>query len=192
MFLAFQKSDEPSQSLLMQIASDAARDQLQVCDAMKRIPEIHKSAIPDLVLKALVTCIATVRKSNRRCLCPKAVGSDYCAAHKSAIELSNRGKDADAVFLEPKADRVQRVNSEVSLQGPFVTIHHLLENIRDALRDTLPQQENFRKWRIKCIEDAFLCERNEPFPLGLIVRRFFPGHGKCGILLSTLQKTISI
>lgn len=172
-----QKRDDKSSSRLLLIALDAAKDQLHVRDAMTRVPDLHACAIPEFVVNALVTCIGTVNRSNRRCLLPKLRDSDYCSAHQSAIGFySEQGKE-EPVDMETKVTNIEESSGNDTVIGPFISIDLLLKNVRHTLRETLPLQENSRKWRIKCIEDAFLCERNEPFPLGLIVRRFFPGHG---------------
>jgi len=167
----------------MQIASDAAKDQLYIQDAMARISAIHACAIPETVMKCLVTCIATVNKTNRRCLLPKKKNSDYCNTHQDAIQLSI----SSANNVKPVAEKVPGDTEELcdddedngmNPRGPFISIDELIQNVRHSLRETLATQENTRNWRIKCIEDAFLCERNQPYPLGMLVRRYFPGHGK--------------
>ena len=170
----FQKNDESPQSVLMKIASDASKGQLQVHDALNAVPDIHKCAIPEVVLRSLVTCIAYVKRNNRRCLCPKVAGSDYCSSHQSAIKV---GINSDTLSSGAYIKKCAKKKSDAKQQGAFTSINQLIANIRCALRDTVSEQKNYRNWRIKCIEDAFVCERNEPFPLGLIVRRFFPGHG---------------
>lgn len=166
-------------SILLEIAYAASKDAMTVADAMKEIPDLHKPAIPIGVMNSLVTCIAVVSRTNRRCQNAKVHNTDYCASHRNAIVISPRhdnlkvgttNDDSRHVGNGLKRTKEPRVET-------FVSIDTLVNNIRMHLKGTLQNQENTKKWEIQCIEDAFLCERNEPFPLGLKVRRYFPGHG---------------
>lgn len=146
-------------------------------DAVARVPEIHRFAIPDTVMNSLVTCIATVKRTKCRCLCPKVSGTDYCSAHQSAIKMVSEENNTENNRADRESLERENKSSTNALKSPFISINALINNIRTTIKDTHSKQKNFRKWRINCIEDAFLCERNDPFPLGLVVRRFFPGHG---------------
>jgi hypothetical protein len=170
------KTEDALLSPLLQIAAEAAKDQLYLQDAVKKIPALHSCAIPDIVMRYLVTCIATTSSSKRRCLLPKHGHSNYCALHQDVISLNN-DKVSDEVQCQ--TDNVaNEFMKELDAANPFVSVDCLIDNIRSRLLSVRNTQENTRNWEIKCIEDAFLCERNEPYPLGLVVRRYFPGHGK--------------
>ena len=180
----------------MQIASDAAKDQLYIQDAMARISAIHACAIPETVMKGLVTCIATVNKTNRRCLLPKKYNSDYCNAHQDAIQLSISSANNVKLVAEKLPGDTEELcgdgeDDDINPRSPFLSIDELIQNVRHTLRETLATQENTRNWRIKCIEDAFLCERNQPYPVGMLVRRYFPGHGyHDGFVTSVKRKEV--
>lgn len=154
---------------------------------MERIPKLHSRAIPIGVMRYLVTCIATASRSHRRCLLPKYRDSDYCCLHQKPIELYSikQSKAATDNINHTLCTSIPRVDN--TIHEPFMSIDRLLNNLRSSLSKTLPFQENTRNWRVQCIEDAFLCERNEPFPLGLNIRRYFPGHGESPSLYYILR-----
>lgn len=183
------KTDDAILSPLLQIAAEAAKEQLHLQDAVERIPDLHSCAIPDIVMRYLVTCIAIASSSKRRCLLPKLENSDYCTLHQDVISLNN---DKVSDEIENQSDDVAKEYlKEKEAPNPFVSVDCLMNDIRSRLRNALNTQENARNWEIKCIEDAFLCERNEPYPLGLMVRRYFPGHGfHDGYIFSVAQKQV--
>ncbi len=168
-----------------------AKDALTVEDAMNKIPDIHKSAIPAGVMRSLVTCIAIVPKTSCRCQNPKLHNSDYCSSHRKAIALATESTEpqlsANKADLEEK--KIKSSTGEQRTET-FLPIDRLVQNIRSKLRETRCNQENARGWEIQSIEDAFLCEQNEPFPLGLKVRRYFPGHGEFFFLRISLFHSI--
>lgn len=172
------KKSDARESLLLEVAYGVAKDSLTVEDAMEKVPNFHKPAIPAGVMRSLVTCIAVVPKTNRRCQNPKLHNCDFCSSHRKAIALAAESKEPQSHKnrFDPEVKK-KKQGLEEQRSETFLPIDRLLHNIRSKLRETRFNQENARGWEIQCIEDAFLCERNEPFPLGLKVRRYFPGHG---------------
>lgn len=116
-------------------------------------------------MKSLVTCIATAGSTHERCRLQKREGSDYCNVHQDAIHVKD-------VYMDESQEEKKSDDQPCEESGsPFMSLSKLVERIRQSCRNILPYQENARNWTLFSIEDAFLCERNEPYPLGLIVRR---------------------
>jgi hypothetical protein len=171
---------------LFKIASDASKNALHVSEAMSKIPSIHKPAIPISVMNALVTCIATVSKDNRRCLRPKVAGSDYCSVHNDpcAIALIDNQQKNNISCKRKERDIDNQESPKRKKRKQFKSIACLMDDVSNFFRRMSPHVKNLLRWDIQCTEDLFCSERNMPFALGLQVRRYFPGYGKlCVILL---------
>lgn len=120
-------------------------------------------------MKSLVTCCALTTKEKVRCRRQKPTGSDYCSNHQvsfTCIEIN----PAISQTIEPYKEEDEHIS-------PFISIDELVSNIRKSLRCLLSTRSNPRQWQNQCLEDIFISERNEPFPLGLNVRRYFSGYG---------------
>ena len=169
--LLLQRNEYSSSSPLLRLAFELAKDENHVESAIQNIPIEHACAIPGVIMKALVTCIEVVKKTKQRCRCPKVPGSDYCSSHQKSFNISTR--------IEPQEENnvpIDNVDKSETC-SPFVSVEDVRTDAKRALRRLFPKQSNPRDWQIKCIEDAFICERNEPFPLGMNVRRYFAGYG---------------
>lgn len=158
-------------SPLLLLAFEFSKDEEQVEDAIRNIPIEHKCAIPEVIMKSLVTCVAVAKQTKCRCRCPKLPGSDFCANHQQTLHISSE--------LGTKEEKPESIEFDEQNEGcnPFVGVEYVRTDLKSALRELFPKRDNPRDWQIKCIEDVFICERNEPFPLGLCVRRYFAGYG---------------
>lgn len=162
---------------MLKIASDAATSSVSEDEAMKKIHPLHTLAMPVGIMSTLVTCTASISKDkNRRCLRARIPGSDYCTFHKNPFSISKTGcveipssKAKDDNGNSPQKHKNARI---------FKTVAQLKDDVRDFFKKISPNASNNLKWDIQCIEDAYLSERNVPFALGLLVRRYFPGYGK--------------
>ena len=166
-----QKNELAESSILLQLASEAATTSITVEEAMNKIPPLHSSAIPIGVMSTLVTCIATISKNkNRRCLRAKMPGSNYCTIHKNPFPSKN---ECVIVPTSKSPSPSKRKRTRV-----FKSVAQIKKDVQKFFSEISPTVYNGLKWNIQSIEDAFLAERNNPFALGLHVRRYFPGYGK--------------
>lgn len=149
---------------------------------MSKILPLHLPAIPVGVMNALVTCIATISKDNRRCLRPKVHGSDYCSTHhdvvSSAYNKQKNVKDGSAPKRKYRSNENEDIARQCKKGKPiFKSIASLKDDVSIFFRKMSPFVKNLLKWNIQSIEDTLCSERNMPFALGLQVRRYFPGYG---------------
>uniref|UniRef100_A0A7S4SER4 Uncharacterized protein n=2 Tax=Ditylum brightwellii TaxID=49249 RepID=A0A7S4SER4_9STRA len=197
-----QRRKQSVSSALLKIAEKAAREARTTSECIQFIPFEHRPAIPESVIASLITCIFIIGKrttNQRRCLRPKAQGVDYCAFHCDPLLLtpcitkeesveeralddqnplnmndvssSNVLSSPDHSKIPPKERSTKSSNSEKGV----LTIMSSLPKFLSQRLDT--SHSNILNWKVNCIEDAILCEENNPFPLGLLVRRFFPRYG---------------
>ncbi len=172
------KNDLAELSILLEIASSAAKTSVNVDEAIGKIPRIHTSAIPDGIMASLVTCIATISKDkSRRCLRAKVKGSDYCTIHKNPYNSISKN-ECIVVSSSKSSVHFEKGLAQRKQGKTFKSLSQLKVDAHDFFRKVSPHANNDLKWNIQCIEDAFLSERNVPFALGLHIRRFFPGYGK--------------
>ena len=103
----------------------------------------------------------------------KAKNGQNCVDHEllpeSAI-LSDARCYADALKQEQ-----QECSSTTSTNKNKNTPCH--EQLADDLQRTDALLTSAKMWHIESIEDAIFCAENDPFPLGMHVRRFFPHWG---------------
>uniref|UniRef100_A0A7R9VLI6 Histone-lysine N-methyltransferase n=2 Tax=Pseudictyota dubia TaxID=2749911 RepID=A0A7R9VLI6_9STRA len=186
-------------SALLEIALDAAQGAQTTEEGMASIPYEHKPSIPESVLASLVTCVAMAgRKPNqRRCLKSRLPGMDYCATHCEPMALPSKGVEGKQMDddVKPMASPLlheitePRASMELAVGSSHSALHasSSIEN-RGAITiiDNTPMffsvagaksLVNRTNWCVQSIEDAILCQETRPFPLGLSVRRFFPGYG---------------
>lgn len=153
-------------STLLKIAREAARDARSVEDALSLVPVEHVPAIPEEIMNSLVTCIAET-KGRRRCLRPKLPGLDYCTIHC-----------APALLTGKKNTVQEKVDVDRSVEEQKRKISTIKDEVFTFLRTEISSHQiNSRSWNVRCIEDSMLCQNQAPFPLGLRVRKFFPGYG---------------
>lgn len=168
---------------MLKIASQAAESALNVEEAMSNILPLDAPAIPIGVMNALVTCIAKTSKGNRRCRRPKVNGSDFCVVHNDTTFSSNRLQTNTLTRTSPKRKFFLENNEEAhgvqkKKKARFKSIAAMKADVQNFFREVCqPYVKNLLKWNIQSVEDAFCSERNAPFPLGLHVRRYFPGYG---------------
>jgi hypothetical protein len=158
-------------SPLLRLVFEFVNDEKNIEDAIRKIPIEHSCAIPKVIVKAFDTCIENAKKTKRRCRCPKLHGSDYCASHQKVLSIST------AVELKEQKSECVKIYEKNEIYSPIVGVEDVRQDLKNALRGLFPKRTNPRDWQIKCIEDAFICERNDPFPLGLGLRRYFAGYG---------------
>ncbi len=158
------KNKDSDRSTLLRIAEGAAIQSKTTKEAYSHVPDHERRSIPQVVMEALVTCIATVadgRKGDRRCRRAKLPGYDYCATH------------CDPFLLTSHTPHLMGDSQEKASQPPAVRgIAAIIANMSSFLKtkfNTLfgkgPQQ------CIDCIEDSVLLDESKPFPLGLKVRK---------------------
>uniref|UniRef100_A0A7S4N6T5 Uncharacterized protein n=1 Tax=Odontella aurita TaxID=265563 RepID=A0A7S4N6T5_9STRA len=213
------KRSQAIPSALLDIALSATQDARTTEEGIASIPLHHKPAIPVTVIASLITCIAMAGRKphQRRCLKPRLPGRDYCATHCDPVSLtatssvlesepSKFGKDYDGESLAslPVQELSQQVAS-VDIAGASVQSHVLtsspIENrgaitvIKNTsiffLDDGVNNLVNHTDWNVQSIEDGILCQETRPFPLGLLVRRFFPRYGfHDGRIIKVLRQNI--
>lgn len=161
---------------MLKIASEAAESALSVEESMSKILPINIPAIPVWIMNALVTCTATIARDNRRCRRPRVNGSEYCCVHIdttfSTNYLSLKRKHDDVQCKETQEGRKKREKMM------FKSVADFTSDVRNFFQNFSPFIKNILRWNIHCAEDVFCSERNSPFPLGLKVRRYFPGYGE--------------
>ena len=117
-------------------------------------------------MDSLVTCIADT-KGGRRCLRHRLPGLDYCSLHCDP-----------SLLTEKKNTKQEKVDVDKDIEIQKRKISSIKNEVFKFLRiEISPHQGNFRSWNVRCIEDSMLCQSKAPFPLGLRVRKFFPGYG---------------
>ena len=146
---------------------------------MSKLAPLHVPAVSVGVIKALVTCIATV-KDGRRCLRPKINGFDYCSSHIAAFSANPTNKKIGRQ-LKRKHDESIACDAPTKSKKKrkrFKSITSFIDDVSNFFKTVSPHVKNLLRWDIQNVEDAFCSERNVPFALGLTVRRYFPGYGK--------------
>ena len=109
---------------------------------------------------------------------PSIRGPDYCTIH------------ADTSFLKTNTQLTTKRRHDVTDENNispshkkrkilFKSIATLKDDMSTFFKSCSPYVQNLLQWDIQCAEDAFCSERNAPFALGLLVRRYFPGYGTC-------------
>lgn len=155
-------------------------------EALLAVPPVHAPAIPEIVLKSLVTCNAITSQYKRRCLKQKAPNSEFCQYHTDPTminkteEPGSKSVPTDEILSESEPDVIdsaittsQKVSNAfsqdiISVQSSLSKLFH--EKIA-------PHHVNKLQWNIHCIEDAIISQDHSPFPLGMRIRRFFPNYG---------------
>jgi len=197
-----QRRKQSVSSALLKIAEKAAREARTTSECIQFIPFEHRPAIPESVIASLITCIFIIGKrtnNQRRCLRPKAPGVDYCAFHcdpllitpcitkEESVEeralddqnpLNMNDVSSSNVLSSPDHSKIpskERSTKSSNSEKGVLTIMSSLPKFLSQRLDT--SHSNILNWKVNCIEDAILCEENNPFPLGLLVRRFFPRYG---------------
>ena len=163
---------------MLQIASTATITATSVEEAKSNIPPLHAQSIPVSILNTLVTCIATVSRDHRRCRRPRLLGSDYCTIHADTSFLTTNTQ----LTTKRRHDVTDENNIAPSCKKRkilFKSIATLKDDMSTFFKSCSPYVQNLLQWDIQCAEDAFCSERNAPFALGLLVRRYFPGYGTC-------------
>lgn len=114
----------------------------------------------------------------------------HCDPHQSPEKLESH-EDEDASKSSNRAGTMPQPKSESPLNDssndnpsstsskPLQDESHvvLLKTMREFFSKNRDPPLNCRQWKILSIEDAILCQEKSPFPLGMLVRRFFPRYG---------------
>eukprot|EP00550_Attheya_septentrionalis_P009864 CAMPEP_0198287132 /NCGR_PEP_ID=MMETSP1449-20131203/6039_1 /TAXON_ID=420275 /ORGANISM="Attheya septentrionalis, Strain CCMP2084" /LENGTH=1964 /DNA_ID=CAMNT_0043985037 /DNA_START=184 /DNA_END=6078 /DNA_ORIENTATION=- len=162
-------------SLMLNIASKASVRSQTVDEARDLIAAECPWTVPDAVLNALVTCISMVgrnKNERRRCLRPKSSGADFCVYHCDPA-LNNKGKSGNILTRCNEID-----DHPLSQQPETKGVANILSCLPEYLSNNVDvDMVNQLNWNIQSIEDALICQENNPFPLGMQSRRFFPGYG---------------
>eukprot|EP00978_Attheya_sp_CCMP212_P007029 scaffold16416_cov52-Attheya_sp.AAC.16 len=162
-------------SLMLNIASKASVRSQTVDEARDLIAAECPWTIPDAVLNALVTCISMVgrnKNERRRCLRPKSSGADFCVYHCDPA-LNNKGNTGNILTRCNQTD-----GHPLSRQPETKGVANILSCLPEYLSNNVDvDMVNQLNWNIQSIEDALICQENNPFPLGMQSRRFFPGYG---------------
>jgi len=176
-------------SALLQIAHEATRDAMSVKEAISNLPHVHKQAVPETVLNHLVTCTAIVNKDQRRCLRQRLPGSDYCSVHNIDTPLS---LTATPNQMEASTGMVSESSKQNGRKRRYSGVNVLKNDVSNFLSTKIQSnKQNVKNWTIHCIEDAILCEYQTPFPLGLLVRKYFVGYGfHDGYIKNIIRQTV--
>lgn len=191
-------------SVLLEIATKASAKARTVEAAHSLLPDEQKMSIPESVLTCLVTCIATIgnkKHEQRRCLRPKAFGTDYCTLHCDPMLLSSVSTDVenkdkvgefghvsvastttsastDSYPSLPNNREMEIAPSSGALRCSTKSHANIIVSMLNSLSESVDVSlANQLNWNIHCTEDAILCQENSPFPMGMLVRRFFPRYG---------------
>lgn len=186
-------------SSVLEIALKASEQAHTVSEAMNSIPISQRRSIPESVLRSLVTCIAVVggsqSKGQQRCRNAKAPGLDYCTYHcndplllsagetygdqgSTGRKMASHAENAEDSNEAAAPDNFEAMSANLSqyLQRPS-SIHHV----------------NKRRWDIRGAEDSILSQTTGPFPLGLMVRKFWIGHGfHDGRIIKIIRQNLNI
>ena len=186
-------------SALLKIALGVSQNARSVKEACGLISYVHKRAIPEVVLKHLITCIAIIGKqpSQRRCLRRKLPGKDFCSTHCDPILLTSNPIIQEQISISGGIGAGEVNKASADTFSPGTT--HQRSPSRGSVRNILSTHNDTRvisitasfmkkmstyswainrlNWSVRCIEDTILCQESCPFPLGLLVRRFFHGFG---------------
>lgn len=197
------KGGDDPMSLVLRIASEAAYRARTVTDALRAVPKEHRKSIPETVLASLVTCIAiSSRRKNGRCRRVKAAGSDFCSIHcNDPLQLS---AGTICTLAEAGSVHVQRQAAlSIESESPSPRRKRNLHNSKDKNLASISSKlteffachgaslENNLNWNIRSMEDAILCQETGPFPLGLLVRRFFKHYGfHDGRIIEVLRRNV--
>lgn len=182
-------------SALLEIATRIASKARCVEEAMTLLPLEHKLAIPQEIFSSLITCVAMIGKKHnkRRCLRPRAPGVEYCTFHcDSELLESNNLRNFS------RNEEKQTCPEAISSHQPSIKINPTQTNPIYSIQSrmgicfkTNPKHMNELNWHIHSIEDSILSQSNVPFPLGLLVRRFFVGYNfHDGRILQVKRKSI--
>ena len=190
-------------SSVLDIALKASEKAHTVSEAMDSIPMSQRRSIPESVLRSLVTCIAVVggsqTKGQQRCRNTKAPGLDYCTYHCNDPLLLSAGEvyglsDQDQGSTDRKmasdAENAEETN-EIAAPDNFEAIS---ANLSQYLhRSSSIHHVNKRQWDIRGAEDSILSQTTGPFPLGLMVRKFWSGHGfHDGRIIKVIRQNLNI
>jgi len=198
-------------SSLLHIAEKAAKWARNAEDALEALLPIHRRAIPSEVMGSLITCVAKVGK-DRNCLKPKVEGSDFCDEHgelhalDKSLSYSEDGKTLLNADLIPEKATVTDISSVGSSCVDATGFHRksefeekantsgesLASQIQTGLASYVDEIfGNPKNLFVHDTEDAILCDETNPFPLGSLVRRFFPWYGfHDGRIVSITRKRV--
>ena len=195
-------------STVLGIALKASEKAHTVSEAVNSIPISQRRSIPESVLRSLVTCIAVVggsqKKQQQRCRNAKAPGLDYCSYHCNDPLLLSAGEvyglsdheDTDSKMAsngENTSDDVVVVSGakagKAAAPDNFEAMSaNLLQHLH---RSSSLHYTNNRRWDIRGVEDSILSQTTGPFPLGLMVRKFFPRFGfHDGRIIKVLRQNV--
>lgn len=195
-------------STVLGIALKASEKAHTVSEAVNSIPISQRRSIPESVLRSLVTCIAVVggsqKKRQQRCRNAKAPGLDYCSYHCNDPLLLSAGEvyglsdheDTDSKMAsngENTSDDVVVVSGakagKAAAPDNFEAMStNLLQHLH---RSSSLHYTNNRRWDIRGVEDSILSQTTGPFPLGLMVRKFFPRFGfHDGRIIKVLRQNV--
>jgi len=194
------KAAGSASSAVLEIAIKASEKAHNVSEAINAVPIEDRRSIPDAVLFSLITCIAIVgsRKSEQhRCRNAKAPGVDYCSYHCNDPLLLSTGEVCASLVASDTAPRHVELSlgkqaSDRLYKGTpknFLSLSTSLSQFLDRSRSTPIANE--LRWNLRCTEDAILCQEGGPFPLGLLVRKFFTHYGfHDGRIIKALRQNI--
>lgn len=173
-------------SPLLKVAEEAAMNCESTDDALSQVPKRERALITRVVLDGLVSCVFMIEGRNgqlRRCRKHKKEGYDYCESHIHPSLVKEPPNDLLESIPEeslPQEDdeslsNESQENGEVgpTSQSKIAAISEMLPSFLSGMEQPL---DNSNRWTINCIEDSLLAAGGA-FPLGMKVRRFFPGYG---------------
>ena len=105
-------------------------------------------------------------------------GTDSCTASTKSKDTRLVGNETQPKSESPLNDS-SNDNPSSTYSKPLQDESHvvLLKTMREFFSKNRDPPLNCRQWKILSIEDAILCQEKSPFPLGMLVRRFFPRYG---------------
>lgn len=194
------KAAGSASSAVLDIAIKASEKARNVSEATNAVPIEDRRSIPDAVLFSLITCIAIVgsRKSEQhRCRNAKAPGVDYCSYHCNDPLLLSSGEVCGSLVALGTAPRhVELSPGKKASDRLYEETPKNFESLSTSLSQFLDQSRstpiaNKLRWNLRSTEDAILCQESGPFPLGLLVRKFFTHYGfHDGRIIKALRQNI--
>ena len=186
-------------SSVLDIALKASEKAHTVSEAMNSIPISQRRSIPESVLRSLVTCIAVVggsqSKGQQRCRNTKAPGLDYCTYHCNDPLLLSAGEvygDQGSTDrkMAPDVKNAEETNEATAPDNFEAMSANLSQYLQ---RSSSIHHVNKRRWDIRGAEDSILSQTTGPFPLGLMVRKFWIGHGfHDGRIIKVIRQNLNI
>ena len=177
-------------STLLKIALDAAYSNQSIRDAFSNIATVHQMSIPETVLESVMTCSEIIGRNSqerRRCLRLRARGMNFCSLH-CEIRTFPDASDSTSYNHSSSTKRISNMSMQCNIkkidsnpnthrQSTLIRPLNMLSYMKDFLSNLYNPRLNCRDWNIVSLEDAILCQEKSPFPIGMIVRRFFPRYG---------------